>query len=74
MRTTLSLDDDAMLAIRAYSKQNDVSIGQAASELIRRGARFRLGVRFVNEVPVFDVPEDFPAIRAEAARDLAEER
>jgi hypothetical protein len=74
MRTTLSLDSDAMLAIQAFKKQNDVSMGQAASELIRRGARFRLGVSFVNEVPVFDVPEDFPAIQAETATELAEEQ
>jgi hypothetical protein len=62
VRTTLMLDPDAIAAMRAYAKLHDVSMGKAASELIRRGANFRLGVRLVNDIPVFDTPADFPAI------------
>ena len=62
MRTTLALDNDAIAAIKAYAKGHDVSMGRAASELIRRGAKFRLGVRMVNDIPVLDATADFPAI------------
>jgi hypothetical protein len=58
----LALDDDAIGAIQAYAKAHDVSMGKAASELIRRGTRFRLGVRKVNDIPVLDAPPDFPSI------------
>jgi hypothetical protein len=37
-------------------------LGKAASELIRRGAKFRLSVRMVNDIPVLDAPVDFPSI------------
>jgi hypothetical protein len=56
------LDNDAIVAIQAYAKAHDVSMGKAASELIRRGTKFRLGVRMVNDIPVLDAPVDFPAI------------
>jgi hypothetical protein len=56
------LDIDAITAIQAYAKIHDVSMGKAASELIRRGAKFRLGARMVNDIPVLDVPADFPSI------------
>jgi hypothetical protein len=62
VRTTLTLDNDAIAAVQAYAKVHDVSFGRAASELIRRGAKFRLGVRMVNDIPVLDAPADFPAI------------
>lgn len=62
MRTTLLLEADAIAAIKAYATAHDVSMGKAASELIRRGAKFRLGVRMVNGIPVLDAPADFPTI------------
>jgi hypothetical protein len=37
MRVTLSLDDDALKILREYSKTHSLSLGKAASELIRRG-------------------------------------
>ncbi len=37
-------------------------MGRAASELIRRGVRYQLGTRKLNGLPVFDAPDDFPAI------------
>ena len=70
MRTTLSLDDDAMKAIRTHARTNRLSMGRAASELIRRGSRYRLRTRKLNGLPVFDAPDDFPAISTERVREL----
>jgi hypothetical protein len=48
-------------------------MGRAASELIRRGACYQLGTRKLNGLPVFDVPDDFPAITTERVRELLDE-
>ena len=38
MRTTINLDEDAALAARNLAQRERVSLGEAISELIRRGA------------------------------------
>ena len=73
MRTTLALEEDAMRAIQAYARSNRLSLGKAASELIRRGERYQLAVRRLHGVPVFDVPEDFPVIISGRVRELQDE-
>ena len=73
MRTTLALEPDAMEAIRAYAREHQVSLAKAASELIRRGVRYQLGTRLENGLPVFDVPDDFPAITSGQVRELLNE-
>ncbi|HKW99574.1 MAG TPA: hypothetical protein VJN43_17675 [Bryobacteraceae bacterium] len=73
MRTTITLEDDAIKAIQAYAKSRHVSLGKAASELVRRGARYQLGTRKVNGIPVFDVPDDFPQISTEQVQSLLDE-
>jgi hypothetical protein len=73
VRTTLALEDDAIKAIRAHARTNKLSMGRAASELIRRGACYQLGTRKLNGLPVFDAPDDFPAITTERVRELLDE-
>lgn len=73
MRTTLSLQDDAVDEIRAYAKRRRLPLGKAASELICRGARLQVGTRKVNGLPVFNVPDDFPQITSERVRELSDE-
>ena len=73
MRTTLSLEDDAIDVIRAYARTSQLSMGRAASELIRRGVRYQLGTRKLNGLPVFEAPDDFPASSTERVRELLDE-
>jgi hypothetical protein len=73
MRTTLSLEDDAIKAIQTYAKDRRLSLGKAASELVRRGARYQLGTRKVNGLPVLDASHDFPLITTERVRELCDE-
>ncbi len=68
MRTTLALEDDAFTAIQAYAKNRGVR-GKAASELVRKGAQYRLGVRKVNGLPAFDAPDEFPLITTDLVRE-----
>jgi hypothetical protein len=73
MRTTLSLEDDAMKAVQAYARSGQLSLGKAASELIRRGVRYQLGTTKVNGLPVFNVPDDFPVLTTGRVRELLDE-
>jgi len=73
MRTTLSLENDAVKAIHAYAKSRRLSLGKAASELVRRGARYQLGTGKVNGLPVLDASDDFPVITTERVRALCDE-
>lgn len=73
MRTTLSLEDDAIEAIQEYARSRQLSLGKAASELVRRGARYQVGTRKVNGLPVLNAPEDFPMITSERVRELSDE-
>jgi hypothetical protein len=38
MRTTLTLEDDAVTLARKLARRNRMTLGQAVSELVRRGA------------------------------------
>lgn len=62
-----------MEVARAYSKTHRISLGRAASELIRRGNHYRIETRMLNGFPVFDVPADFPRITNEQVRKLIEQ-
>ncbi len=73
MRTTLSLEDDAVEAIQAYAKKRHLSLGKAASELVRRGARYQVGTRKVNGLPVLEASDDFPMITSERVRELCDD-
>jgi hypothetical protein len=73
MRTTLSIENDAVDILRAHAKRRGISLGHAASDLIRNGARYQLPTRQVNGLPVFDVPAGFPKVTDEMVRLLADE-
>jgi len=67
------LEDDAMEAMAAYARGQRISLGKAASELIRRGSGFNLGTRRINGLPVFEVPDHFPKITSEQVRQILDE-
>ena len=73
MRTTLDIEDDALAILRNHAGERGVSLGRAASDLIRNGSRFQLSTRQVNGLPVFDVPDDFPVVTAELVSSLSED-
>lgn len=66
MRTTLSLEDDAVQAIKTYAEDHDLSLSKAASELIRRGVRYQIPIiKKDNGLFVFDVPDGAPTLTSE---------
>ena len=50
MRTTVTIDDDAFGTAQAYAQARGLKLGEALSELIRRGSSERLALRKSGEV------------------------
>lgn len=73
MRTTVTLEDDAFAAAQAYAQARALKLGQAISELIRRGSGERLPVRKKAGVWIFDVPADAPKVTSRQIKDLLED-
>jgi hypothetical protein len=72
MRTTLSLDDDAYRLLKAYAKRRSVSLGEAASEVLRSELRPELKIRMVNGICTFALPSGSPKITSERVKELLE--
>jgi hypothetical protein len=70
MRTTLSLDDDALLRVKEYAESRSLTLGKAVSELVRRGLSSELPTRLVHGLQVFDLPPGSPPVTARTVRDL----
>ena len=62
-----------MELIRSLADSRGISLGEAASDLIRNGSRFQLTTRRINGLPVFDVPADFPLVTDELVRTLTDD-
>lgn len=65
MRTTLNIDDEALAKLRKYAKERHISLGDAASDLIQRGAEAAPVFRKKNGFVVFDMPPGSPPITNE---------
>lgn len=73
MRSTFTLDDDAFSTAQAYARARGVKLGQAVSDLIRRGSAERMPMKRVDGVWVFDLPADTPPVTAEQVRRLLDD-
>ena len=73
MRTTITLEDDAFAAATAYARARALKLGQAVSELIRRGSADRVPLKQVNGVWVFDLPADAPPLTARQVARMRDE-
>jgi hypothetical protein len=73
MRTTLNLDDDAVKLVREFSRKRSIDLGEAASELVRRGAQSRVPMHLVDGVVVFEIARGGPKITSERVRELESE-
>ena len=73
MRTTLNIDDDALLVIKKYAGERDISLGQAASDLVHRGAESLPRFKTKNGWVVFDLPPGTPPLTNEMLDQWEEE-
>jgi hypothetical protein len=56
MRTTLNIDEEALLVIKKYAGEREISLGQAASDLVYRGAESLPQFKTKNGWVVFELP------------------
>jgi hypothetical protein len=73
MRTTLDIDDAVLAAARTLSAERGISLGDAISELARRGLARRAPV-VLDGLPAFEVSVDAAAITPEMVREANEEQ
>jgi hypothetical protein len=73
MRGTLRVDDDAYARVVQFARLHSISLGEAASTLIRRGADAPLRYHLVNGLPIIDLPPGAPPISSEHVRRLLDE-
>lgn len=70
MRITLNLDEEVIELLRRYSEARSLTLGKAASELLRKGSSSRTPTRIVNGLVVFDIPPGEPRITIERVKEL----
>ncbi len=73
MRTTITIEDDAFATANAYAKARALKLGQAVSELIRRGSEEKLPLKRKDGIWVFDLPSDAPRVTARQVQQLLDE-
>jgi hypothetical protein len=73
MRTTLSLDDEAAAIAAQYAESRNVTLSKAVSELIVRATRRKPRIKYVDGLPVFDLPRGEKKITTEHVRALEAE-
>ena len=73
MRTTLTIDDEAASLALTYARARDLKLGQAVSELIRRGSEAPLPIRRKGQTWVFELPPETPRVSARLVHKLLDE-
>ena len=73
MRTTLTLNDDALDLARKLARRKRVSLGEAVSELVRRGAQLPLPTMERQGLTVARLPKGSARVTAAAVEELLEE-
>ena len=73
MRTTLTLEDDALELARKLARRKRVSLGEAVSELVRRGAQLPVPTMERQGLTVVRLPKSSARVTAAAVEDLLED-
>ena len=73
MRTTLTIEDDAFSKAQAYANARSLKLGQAVSELIRRGTAEKLPMKQKNGAWVFELPPGTPKVTAKQVKDMMDD-
>lgn len=73
MRTTLSLDDDVLLAAKAIAGQQGRSVGDVISELARRSLQRPVSQAERNGIPLLIPDPDSPPVTMDIVNALRDE-
>ena len=73
MRTTLNLDDDVLKLLKNYASGRSIPLGEAASELVRRGLETPVQMRLENGFYVVDLAGEPSRVSGARVKELLEE-
>ncbi|HTS38046.1 MAG TPA: hypothetical protein VMH04_20390 [Candidatus Solibacter sp.] len=73
MRTTLNLDDDVLEVLKQYADVRSIALGQAASELVRRGLEAPVQTHLKNGFHAVILPPAGKKITSEQVKRLLED-
>jgi hypothetical protein len=73
MRTTLNIEDDALLVIKKYAGEREISLGQAVSDLVHRGAGNLPRFKTKNGWVVFELPPGTRPLTSETINEWEKE-
>ena len=73
MRTTLSLDDDVLLAAKAIAGQQGRSLGEVVSELARRSLQRPVSRAERNGIPLLASQPDSPPVTMSLVNSLRDD-
>jgi len=73
MRTTLSIDDDVLLAAKAIAGQQGRSLGEVVSELARRSLKRPASQAKRNGIPLLTSSTDSPPVTLDLVNTLRDE-
>jgi hypothetical protein len=73
MRTTLNLDDDVLELLKNYASDRSIPLGEAASELVRRGLETPVQMRMESGFYVVDLAADDLKVSSARVKELLEE-
>lgn len=73
MRTTLAISDDALEVARRLARRKRMSLGEAVSELVRRGAQVPVPTAERQGLTVVRLPRGSARVTAAAIEELRED-
>ena len=73
MRTTIKLDDEAEQIVRLYADSRDISVSKAISELVVQAVHPKMRIKYIDGIPVFDIPQGRTITDEEVRAAIAEE-
>jgi len=73
MRTTLNIEDEALATLKEYAAKRNLSLGDAASDLIIRGIQNAPKFKMKGGFVVFDLPPGSPPLTMERVKQIEQE-
>ena len=73
MRTTVSIDDDVLDAVRYLAGQKKVALGKVLSDLARKGLQKQVEISHKDDFPVFRVSQNAMPMTPEHVKMLEDE-
>lgn len=73
MRTTVKLEDEASEIVQLYANSLNISISKAISELVMEAVQPKMRIKYVDGLPVFDIPQGRTITNEEVLAALAED-